>query len=211
MVMCAVVKADGIPCKAHAKKDHIFCATHLRQKEILRATPADKVRDDASMATHDLSSDESDVVTKQLPVVSHNNPLFETGAESSVVVTSNLDALAAQVSDLQEMMASIMVGKFKTTGTKPKKITEKMLLRKAKFMFYHDNKTHADILGEIVPRLERAGLLFKRKIVVDGVEKFKDIVPWQMVKEGTDSLFETLPDESKELYIEKARFILTNA
>jgi hypothetical protein len=208
MVMCSVVKADGMPCKAHAKKDHIFCATHLRQKEI----KLDKVRDDASMATQDLSSDEeSAAVTqqKQLPVVMHNNSLFEP---KKAYETPSLDALTAQVSDVQQMIArmeSMIIGKGKKQTVKPKQITEKGLLRKAKFMFYHDNKTHKDILGEIVPRLESAGLLFKRKSVVEGVEVFKDVIPWQMVKEGTDALFETLPDESRDLYLEKARIVMT--
>jgi hypothetical protein len=197
MVMCSVVKADGMPCKAHAKKDHIFCATHLRLKE-KKASGSDDDSQTSKMST---------VLT--LPVVNH--PMPSNSADTTVeTLAKNLSDLTSQVSDLQELIAGMEIGKAgKKHSAKPKQVTEKGILRKAKFMFYHENKTRADILGEIVPRLESAGLLFKRKSVVEGVEVFKDVIPWQMVKEGTDALFESLPDESRDLYMAKARIVMT--
>lgn len=81
-----------------------------------------------------------------------------------------------------------------------KKISKARMEKKAKMLFYHDNKDRPDVVNEIRSRLAKGNLMLVRKNGDDS----KEIIPWVFVKECTDMIWNDLPDEDKGVYLSVA-------
>ena len=98
------------------------------------------------------------------------------------------------VKSLTKHIRNLKVVQSVVTGKKPRKrsVTDKMVIKEAKWMFYNDHKDDADIQTEIKTRITSSGLP-------------ASVAPWQFVKYGTDIKFDRLPQDEKNMIIEKAR------
>jgi hypothetical protein len=106
--------------------------------------------------------------------------------------------LAARVDALETMISKLsVVANKKGTNTKaqvedkkPRNITEKGIMHKAKLMFYQDNKDSEDVKQ-----------MFKENNGTQLTVNFKN---WHDVKKITDILFDELSESNKQKYIKKA-------
>jgi hypothetical protein len=98
------------------------------------------------------------------------------------------------VKSLTKHIRNLKVVQSVVTGKKPRKrsVTDKMILKEAKWMFYNDHKEDADIQTEIKTRIASSGLP-------------SSVAPWQFVKFGTDVKFDRLSQDEKNMVMEKAK------
>ena len=106
--------------------------------------------------------------------------------------------LAARVDALETMINKLSVTANKKVGNskaeaeekKPRNVTEKGLLHKAKMMFYQDNKGSTEVKK-----------MFKEN---NGTELTVNFKNWHDVKKITDILFDELSQQEKQKYVKKA-------
>lgn len=84
----------------------------------------------------------------------------------------------------------------KTIPKKKRNMTELGLIRKAKFIYYKSLKNDATIINDLRAKLQASGLHTTKK-------NGEETIPWVMVKECTDSLFDALSDEDKHMWYNK--------
>jgi hypothetical protein len=101
--------------------------------------------------------------------------------------------LAARVDALEDLINKLSVSKNKKSDAdskKPRNVTEKGVLHKAKLLFYQANKDNADVKK-----------MFKANYGEELTVSFKN---WTVVKKITDVLFDELSDKQQQVYISKA-------
>lgn len=76
----------------------------------------------------------------------------------------------------------------KLVASNPDRITRTM-----KMLFYHDNKTRQDVIGTLEDRLKKANLAVQNRAG-------KILVPWRMIKECTDLIWNDIEEDVKETY-----------
>ncbi len=108
---------------------------------------------------------------------------------------SKATQLNARVDALEELVSKLSVSTKKTPNkkvnddNKPRNVTEKGILHKAKLMFYQDNKDSAEVKE-----------MFKENY---GEELKVSFNNWTAVKKITDILFDELSEKEKQSYISK--------
>jgi hypothetical protein len=71
----------------------------------------------------------------------------------------------------------------------------------ARWIFYNEHKTDADILEAVRGGLILGKMLVKKTQVVNGVTIEKEHIPYTLVKVATDMKFDKLSQEDKESYL----------
>jgi hypothetical protein len=90
------------------------------------------------------------------------------------------------------------------TGKKKRVMTPAGATVSARWIFYNEHKTDADILASVRGGLIKGNLLVKKTQVVDGVTIEKEHIPYTLVKVATDMKFDQLSQEDKESYLLEA-------
>ena len=103
--------------------------------------------------------------------------------------------LSNKIEALEQMVAELMINNKNATKVakekKPRNMTEKGHMHKAKLIFYQDNKGS-----------DKVKQLVKERHSDDVTVSFKN---WRKIKVITDEMFENLSDKQKDQYIEKAK------
>ena len=106
--------------------------------------------------------------------------------------------LSNKIEALEQMVAELMINNKKAAKAtkvakekKPRNITEKGHVHKAKLIFYQEKKGS-----------ENVKQLVKERYSDDVTVSFKN---WRKIKVITDEMFENLSDKQKDQYIEKAK------
>lgn len=73
-------------------------------------------------------------------------------------------------------------------------VNTKGILRKAKSIYYHENKERPEIIKDVTGRLETAGLYV---VKASG----KPMIPWRIIREYTDREFDLLDTKDKRDYV----------
>lgn len=81
---------------------------------------------------------------------------------------------------------------------------EHKVMKKAKYLYYHDVKKEELIINQLAIRGER---MTEQKKIVNGAVVPYFTYAWQKVKKVTDSAFDLLKDEDKAIYITRAKVI----
>lgn len=81
---------------------------------------------------------------------------------------------------------------------------EDKVMKKAKYLYYHDVKKEELIINQLAIRGER---MTEQKKIVNGAVVPYFTYAWQKVKKVTDSAFDLLKDEDKAIYITRAKVI----
>jgi hypothetical protein len=95
--------------------------------------------------------------------------------------------MAEKLSLLEKMVSKLEV----STAKKPRNVTEKGILKKAKQIYYQEMKEDDEVQNKLKAR---HGRTIK--------PSFKD---WRLIAEVTDEMFEKLSDSQKNEYLEQAR------
>ena len=107
------------------------------------------------------------------------------------MLNARIDALEALVSKLSVSNAKDGSKKgTKTEDKKPRNMTEKGKLHKAKLLYYQENKNSAEV-----------NKMYKENFGEELSVSFRN---WTVVKSLTDILFDELNDTQKQVYIKKA-------
>ena len=114
-------------------------------------------------------------------------------AKESPLVDEVLDDILATSEKVREIDARIAMLKMELREQNQKRKSAKGFLRKAKSIYYHENKTRSDILKDVKERLEKAGLY----IISSG----KPVIPWRIIREYTDREFDLLSTEVMRKYL----------
>jgi hypothetical protein len=109
--------------------------------------------------------------------------------------------LSNKIEALEQMVAELMINNKNATKVakekKPRNMTEKGHVHKAKLIFYQDNKGS-----------DKVKQLVKERHSDDVTVSFKN---WRKIKVITDEMFENLSDKQKDQYIEKAKSSIEEA
>lgn len=129
------------------------------------------------------------------------------GSGTTVTLTQEVEVssatLAASSAIDEEIKA--LKAKIKELRAQRKKVTNtSKITNKARWIFYNEHKERPEIMADIKPKLQAAGLLFQKTTMVKKVAVTKDFIPWQYVKEYTDRVFAGLGAADKAGYLEKA-------
>jgi len=89
-------------------------------------------------------------------------------------------------------------------GPKKRNMTPAGANRSARWIFYNEHKTDADILASVRGGLIKGNMLVKKATVISGVVVEKEIIPYTLVKVATDMKFDKLTAEEQEAYILEA-------
>ncbi len=89
-------------------------------------------------------------------------------------------------------------------GPKKRNMTPAGANRSARWIFYNEHKTDADILASVRGGLIKGNMLVKKAAVISGVVVEKEIIPYTLVKVATDMKFDKLTAEEQEAYILEA-------
>jgi hypothetical protein len=73
----------------------------------------------------------------------------------------------------------------------------KRYVSKARLLYFHARKTDETVLKELRTRLQHVGLLI--------VRKNKEMIPWHMVKQACDLLYDNEPVDVKQHYLNQAK------
>jgi uncharacterized small protein (DUF1192 family) len=87
----------------------------------------------------------------------------------------------------------------------------KRYVTKARLLYYHARKTDDAVIKELRTRLVHVGLLMVRKVKVGRTTVDKEIIPWHMVKQACDILFDNEPADVKQQYMNQAKTIINSA
>jgi len=101
--------------------------------------------------------------------------------------SSSVSKMAEKLSLLEKMVSKLEV----STAKKPRNVTEKGILKKAKQIYYQEMKEDDEVQNKLKAR---HGRTIK--------PSFKD---WRLIAEVTDEMFEKLSDSQKNEYLEQAR------
>jgi len=191
MPRCIAIKADGHGCRANAKNGSVYCVSHLSMADV-----------DADV---DADLDLPIPVPTPAPPASAPTVNEEECGDGSYpdIINERINTLSTQLEYLSELIGNLNI----QTGHKPvsdKPVSDKRVNQRARWLFYQDAKTRPDIMANLKPRLESAGLLVKQTVVVGGVEMLVDKIPWVMVKSYTDMLFDNLSVADTAEYKRKA-------
>lgn len=184
MPRCIAIKADGHGCRANAKNGSVYCVSHI------------------SMADVDVDADLDLPIPAPTPAPTVNEDECSDGSYPDII-NERINTLSTQLEYLSELIGNLNI----QTANKPvsdKPVSDKRVNQRARWLFYQDAKTRPDILANLKPRLESAGLLVKQTVVVGGVEMLVDKIPWVMVKSYTDMLFDNLSVADTAEYKRKA-------
>jgi hypothetical protein len=103
------------------------------------------------------------------------------------MASSSVSNMADKLSLLEKMVSKLEV----STAKKPRNVTEKGILKKAKQIYYQEMKEDDEVQNKLKAR---HGRTIK--------PSFKD---WRMIAEVTDEMFEKLPESQKNEYLKRAR------
>jgi hypothetical protein len=101
------------------------------------------------------------------------------------VLYQKVNALTTKVEQLELRLS--------TSGApvkKPRNLTMAGKLKKAKWIFYNENKANESIFIDLKTKLQAAGWVGEK-------------VPWLLKKEYTDAVFDTFDEANKKVYIDK--------
>lgn len=153
--------------------------------------------------------------------VSHSHGPTSHGHSHSQVsqdVTSEvLSGLLEKISHLETELKKATARNSGATSSKPKPkakppvdgkkkrvMTSAGATVSARWIFYNEHKTDADVLATVRGGLIKGNMLVKKTQVVNGVTIEKEHIPYTLVKIATDMKFDQLSDQDKESYLLEA-------
>lgn len=161
MVSCKAKKVNGLRCKNVPGEDG-YCNKHRPKDQEIASDGEDDIKEDEIMY--------QETVTL--------NVMYE-----------KINALSIRIEQIECRLQSGTA----TAGVpfkKPRNLTMAGKLKKAKWIFYNENKNNESIFIELKAKLQAAGWV-------------GDKVPWLLKKEYTDAVFDTFDDTNKKVYIDK--------
>lgn len=99
---------------------------------------------------------------------------------------------------------SVPQAKPPVEGKKKRVMTSAGATVSARWIFYNEHKTDADVLATVRGGLIKGNMLVKKTQVVNGVTIEKEHIPYTLVKIATDMKFDQLSDQDKESYLLEA-------
>lgn len=215
MPRCKAVTQTGKKCK-HNAAEHCdgFCKAHFKKEvESLQntvMTEGDETYDGSTVVqdTEDditLMDHVNDDDTQSQNTESQNTETKSHTTEplSFVAVKEISDEIAKQQKIIQEAKSMLKMLKEK----QKRHCDMNKIITRAKMLYYKEYKNHEEIMNFLRPKLESAGLLLTKTVIVKRQEVIKEIIPWQYVKAYTDSVFETRSEEEKQEWYKKVVII----
>lgn len=99
---------------------------------------------------------------------------------------------------------NVAKAKLSTEGKKKRAMTPAGAAVSARWIFYNEHKTDADILATVRGGLMKGNMLVKKTQIVNGVTIEKEVIPYTLVKIATDMKYEQLSQEEMESYLLEA-------
>lgn len=201
MPRCHATKRDGKKCTKDAKLGECYCSLHI-QMQTPRQTP------EPSNVTYNTEklNEEIDAINFALqvpidkPIVEQqdkNLAISKLRQEPIECRNNELIMLRAENASLMKLVKQLLSyihnpdNKGKIVGEKkPKNLTQKGILNKAKWMFYNEHKNDVDILEPIQERLNSVGVT---------------VIPWQYVRLMTDQKFMSMSHDTMHQYLDRVR------
>jgi len=122
----------------------------------------------------------------------------------TVTVTKTNDNETSEVTGDTDYKPS---GKSKSKTSKRYELSKANIERKAKAIYYHENKADPEIRSTIVNKLKSVGMLKMKKVLVGNTVYETENIPWKLVRDVTDEKFLNLienEDPVADAYLKKA-------
>lgn len=185
---CKGLNKNGARCKNECLAGHEFCRIHKKQGRKTRIAPV--------VADHDAIIE--DVIV--------NDEFAELAGRDIPHAVAQHDLVAdleAEIEHLTKKCHDLMINSKTEDGISYAKIE-----RRARLMFYHDNKKDPFVTEEIKKGLKTGGILVARhngKVVHHEAVNAKPVIPWVLIKAYTDQYYDTnVSDDTKACYRAKA-------
>ena len=175
---------SGKKCKKQAICNSKYCYIHHQANKEAVDTVENMENDNyfEGYLAEDSVTEEEILVNEPLQITSFQDDLD--------FVTKRIVSLKLEVKRLQKVKESIE--KFGR------------VLTKAKWIFYHENKSNPEVLEDVRSRLKMAGLYSTLPMQVNGQTIMKENIPHVIIKTYTDNAFNSMDDMSKAPFIAQA-------
>jgi hypothetical protein len=216
MHCCAKTNA-GKTCKKNARDGSNYCSMH---QAVVDDAAADVDAVDVAAVGHldgweheiigeimeDCEDEEKDNHNQrilQLEQLVSSLRLDNQRLQKDLVVSKSL--LEETQSILQSEGQSSGVQSYKSTQIRaPKPMTEKRIWNRAKGLFYAENKAHPTVLDEGRKKLVAGGLYYTKPVHIRHMTVDVEMIPWQYLREYTDTMFQALSQDEKQRYFSMA-------
>lgn len=197
----------GKPCRIKVSNEGDKCPHHYVE---------DVVEDEHNHHSDD-ENNSAHSASRSRTTRSHTENISNVSNVSSEVLSGLIDKITKLEADLQKakaaprptvvsrpQVAKASSSKVVPTGTKKRNMTPAGANRSARWIFYNEHKTDADILASVRGGLIKGNMLVKKATVISGVVVEKEVIPYTLVKVATDMKFDKLTAEEQESYILEA-------
>jgi len=106
-------------------------------------------------------------------------------------LAKKIEVLEASIAELTETVKNLTI----------KKNRKRSPLSKAKILYYHDHKTHPNLIAELNKR--QVPFVMKTKKEADGTSVTYPSYHWLKIKKITDEAFNNLSEKERDAYISK--------
>lgn len=189
---CKGLNKNGARCKNECLAGHEFCRIHKKQGRKTKIAPvvADHEAIIEDVIEDVIADDEfADLARREFPLAVAQDDLVAD--------------LEAEIERLTKKCQELMINNKTEDGIPYAKVE-----RRARLMFYHDNKKDPFVIDEIKKGLKTGGILVARhngKVVHHEAAKAKLVIPWVLIKAYTDQYYDTnVSDDTKACYRAKA-------
>lgn len=196
---CAFIKANNKHCKNPRQCDGIYCKMHARKIENISSEMSGETRSRSINQMEEIRSDSPTNIVSTTPSVSVATTSVVTESQQNTATVLKSDALEKAIFEMSsqfQMQCRIMQDALNSIVTQvARKKDVKNFRKKAMLLYYHENKDNEAVKSEIRERL-KAGQLYtddKR-------------IPWTLIKQATDYLFNQLSEAEKKIYDEMAKY-----
>jgi len=187
MPRCTATARTGKRCKHNQVDGSLFCTAHKKMNENNDVATTGDGWEGIDELLSEAFDDVPDVVETSDATISLNM-IAPPPIQQTPVPTLNIDDMLEEITLKMEKLNKVK-RILKTANSE--------VDSKAKWMFYHTNKTNPDLVGDIRTKLQSCGLYL--------IKNNKEVLPYRFVKEYTDNSFNAMPQQEKEAYYNKAR------
>jgi hypothetical protein len=208
---CISNRVDGRRCTKKKVCGSEYCSVHRPKPSSLQEVPPFKLNDidcSSDSAKHDVAPIVVTTETESIKAVTEHVMSVETDkphAYDSSCPHPNVDSLTQAIADmniqfqrqcmlLNEKM-NVLEHQQKVQAHAQTLVKKKSYAAKAKMLYYHEQKTTEGVKDVLRERLKSCQLYHCDKSI-----------PWILVKQWTDFVFDQLPDGEKAMYEEIARY-----
>ena len=185
-IRCICVKPDGKRCKNKRDAGKELCVVHSK-KENIPPFKLNNMFDDGEM---------------EPPV-----PLEEPGASPIDEMSEMIASLTAQFEKENTMLrekitileSNRMDGDQDGEPRKQRRHNARNFTNQAKMMFYHEKKDTKEVRR-----------VLREKLIIVDLYQNDDRIPWTLVKQWTDRMFDELVDAEMNMYVEMVKYKNTN-